>query len=106
MIVGVNKYRKDKEDPIDILDVDNVKVRAVQIARLEQIRATRDQAACDAALAELTRRAREGGNLLEAAVEAARARATVGEISMAMEEGIRAPPRRGEDPGRCLWRRL
>lgn len=86
VIVGVNKYRKDKEDPIDILDVDNVKVRASQVARLEHIRATRDQAACDAALAELTRRTREGGNLLEAAVEAARARATVGEISMAMEE--------------------
>ncbi|WP_108501571.1 methylmalonyl-CoA mutase [Paracoccus indicus] len=86
VIVGVNKYRKDKEDPIDILDVDNVKVRASQVARLERIRATRDQAACDAALAELTRRAREGGNLLEAAVEAARARATVGEISMAMED--------------------
>ncbi|WP_299363950.1 methylmalonyl-CoA mutase [uncultured Paracoccus sp.] len=86
VIVGVNKYRKDKEDPIDILDIDNVAVRASQIARLERIRATRDQSACDAALAELTRRARDGGNLLEAAVEAARARATVGEISMAMEE--------------------
>ncbi len=86
VIVGVNKYRKDKEDPIDILDIDNMAVRASQIARLEHIRATRDQAACDAALAEVTRRASEGGNLLEAAVEAARARATVGEISMAMEK--------------------
>ena len=86
VIVGVNKYRKDKEDPIDILDIDNVAVRASQIARLEKIRATRDQAACDAALAEVTRRAKDGGNLLEAAVEAARARATVGEISMAMED--------------------
>ncbi|SEH57830.1 methylmalonyl-CoA mutase [Paracoccus alkenifer] len=86
VIVGVNKYRKDKEDPIDILDIDNMAVRAAQIARLERIRATRDQAACDAALAEITRRAAEGGNLLEAAVEAARARATVGEISMAMEK--------------------
>ena len=86
VIVGVNKYRKDKEDPIDILDVDNVKVRDSQIARLEQIRASRDTAACEAALAELTRRASEGGNLLEAAVEAARARASVGEISMAMEK--------------------
>jgi len=86
VIVGVNKYRKEKEDPIDILDVDNVKVRESQIARLERIRATRDQAACDAALNELTRRAREGGNLLDAAVEAARARATVGEISMALEK--------------------
>ncbi|MDZ7709844.1 MAG: methylmalonyl-CoA mutase [Roseovarius sp.] len=86
VIVGVNKYRKDKEDPIDILDVDNVKVRDGQIKALERIRATRDQAACDAALDELTRRAREGGNLLDAAVEAARARATVGEISMSLEK--------------------
>jgi methylmalonyl-CoA mutase len=86
VIVGVNKYRKDKEDPIDILDVDNVKVRGSQIARLERIRASRDEAACQATLDELTRRAREGGNLLDAAVEAARARATVGEISMALEK--------------------
>ncbi len=86
VIVGVNKYRLDKQDPIDILDIDNVAVRDAQIARLTRIRATRDQAACDAALADLTRRATEGGNLLEAAVTAARARATVGEISLAMEQ--------------------
>ncbi|WP_375282179.1 methylmalonyl-CoA mutase [Pseudooctadecabacter sp.] len=86
VIVGVNKYRLDKEDPIDILDVDNVAVRDAQVARLETIRTGRDQAACDAALAEVERRANEGGNLLEAAVEAARTRATVGEISMAMEK--------------------
>ncbi|MGR3584338.1 MAG: methylmalonyl-CoA mutase family protein, partial [Pseudooceanicola nanhaiensis] len=86
VIVGVNKYRKDKEDPIDILDVDNVKVREGQVKALERIRAERDQAACDAALAELERVAKEGGNLLAAAVEAARARASVGEISMAMEK--------------------
>lgn len=85
VIVGVNKYRLEKEDEIDILDVDNVAVREAQIARLENIRRTRDQAKCEAALAELSRRAAEGGNLLEAAVEAARARASVGEISMAME---------------------
>ena len=85
VIVGVNKYRKDKEDPIDILEIDNVKVRDAQIARLERIRASRDQAACDAALLELGRRTVEGGNLLEAAVECARARATLGEISLAME---------------------
>ncbi len=85
VIVGVNKYRKDKEDPIDILDIDNQAVRASQVARLEQVRAHRDEAACQATLAELTRRAREGGNLLAAAVDAARARATVGEISTAME---------------------
>lgn len=85
VIVGVNKYRKDKEDPIDIRDIDNAGVRDAQIARLEKTRAGRDQATCDAALAELTRRARDGGNLLDAAVEAARQRATVGEISDAME---------------------
>ena len=86
VIVGVNKYRLDKEDPIDILDIDNDAVRESQVARLKSIRSTRDQAACDATLAEVERRASEGGNLLEAAIEAARARATVGEISMAMEK--------------------
>jgi methylmalonyl-CoA mutase len=86
VIVGVNKYRKAKEDPIEILEIDNAQVRAAQIARLETVRAGRDGAACDAALGELERRAREGGNLLEAAIDAARARATVGEISMAMEK--------------------
>ena len=86
VIVGVNKYRKDKEDPIDIMDIDNAAVRVSQVARLERIRASRDEAACQAALAEVERRAAEGGNLLEAAVEAARARATVGEISMSMEK--------------------
>lgn len=86
VIVGVNKYRKDQEEPIDILDIDNEAVRAAQIARLDRIKAERDEAACAAALAEVTRRAAEGGNLLEAAVKAARARATVGEISMAMEK--------------------
>lgn len=86
VIVGVNKYRKDAEDPIDILEIDNDAVREAQVARLARIRATRDQAACDAALAELEQRAGQGGNLLEAAVDAARARASVGEISMAMEK--------------------
>ena len=86
VIVGVNKYKLAKQDPIDILDIDNVKVRDAQIARLKATRAARDEAACQAALAELTRRAAEGGNLLEGAVAAARARATVGEISDAMEK--------------------
>ncbi|WP_416916557.1 MAG: methylmalonyl-CoA mutase [Roseicyclus sp.] len=86
VIVGVNKYRKEVEDPIDILDIDNMKVRDNQIARLERVRAGRDEAACQSALAELERRAKEGGNLLEAAVEAARHRASLGEISMAMEK--------------------
>jgi methylmalonyl-CoA mutase len=86
VVVGVNKYRKDSEDPIDILEIDNNAVREAQIARLERIRATRDEAACQSALDELSRRAREGGNLLAGAVEAARARASVGEISMALEK--------------------
>lgn len=85
VIVGVNKYRKDKEEPIDILDIDNLAVRESQIARLTRVKASRDQARCDAALLELGRRTVEGGNLLEAAVVCARARATVGEISLAME---------------------
>ncbi|MFH5773507.1 methylmalonyl-CoA mutase [Paracoccus sp. NGMCC 1.201697] len=86
VIVGVNKYRLTKEDPIDILDIDNHKVREAQIARLNSIRASRDEVKCQTVLEELARRAKEGGNLLEAAVEAARARASVGEISMAMEK--------------------
>ena len=86
VIVGVNKYRLAAQDAIDILDIDNIAVRDAQIARLNAIRAARDDRACKAALTEITRRARDGGNLLQAAVDAARARATVGEISMAMEQ--------------------
>ncbi len=87
VIIGVNKYRLEKEDDLDILDIDNEAVLRSQVARLAKIRETRDQAACDAALAELTKVAASGeGNLLAAAVEAARARATVGEISDAMEK--------------------
>lgn len=86
VIVGVNKYRPAHEEQLDILDIDNAAVREAQVARLKQIRDTRDEAKVQATLAEITRRAKEGGNLLEAAVDAARARASVGEISMAMEE--------------------
>jgi methylmalonyl-CoA mutase len=86
VIVGVNKYRKDHEDPIDILDIDNVAVRDARSRGWRRSGPVRDEAACEAALAELERRAKEGGNLLDAAVEAARARASVGEISMAMEK--------------------
>ncbi|SDK09859.1 methylmalonyl-CoA mutase [Aliiruegeria lutimaris] len=86
VIVGVNKHKLAKEDELEILDVDNVAVRKSQIERLEKMRSTRDEAACQAALEEITRRTTEGGNLLEAAVDAARARASVGEISMAMEK--------------------
>ena len=87
VIIGVNKYRLEKEDDLDILDIDNEAVLRSQVARLAKIRETRDQAACDAALAELTKVAETGeGNLLAAAVEAARARAPGGEISDAMEK--------------------
>ena len=87
VIVGVNKFRLEQEDEIEIRDVDNVAVRDSQIARLENIRSTRDQAACDASLLALEKAAESGdGNLLELAVDAARARASVGEISMAMEK--------------------
>jgi methylmalonyl-CoA mutase len=85
VIVGVNKYKLEKEDQIDILDVDNMAVREAQIARLEQIKSSRDEAGCQAALTALEEAAKTDGNLLAAAVEAARARATVGEISLAME---------------------
>jgi methylmalonyl-CoA mutase len=86
VVVGVNKYRPEDEVDLDIRTIDNAAVRDAQVARLKALRAARDQAACDAALAELTRRAAEGGNLLDAAVAAARADATLGEISQAMED--------------------
>ncbi|MCB9725403.1 MAG: methylmalonyl-CoA mutase [Spirochaetaceae bacterium] len=87
VIVGVNKYRLSKEDQIEVRDIDNTAVREAQIRRLEAIRASRDAGAVEKALAHLTELARTGeGNLLEAAVEAARVRATVGEISDAMEQ--------------------
>ncbi|WP_373353496.1 methylmalonyl-CoA mutase [Pseudoroseicyclus sp. CXY001] len=85
VIVGVNKYRQDEEAPIELLGVDNEGVRAGQIARLAALKAARDPAAVETALAGLTAAAQGGGNLLAAAVEAARARATLGEISAAME---------------------
>jgi methylmalonyl-CoA mutase len=85
VIVGVNKYRLETEDQIDILDIDNKAVREAQIARIEKTRRQRDPKHVDAALAALGEIARTGkGNILEAAVEASRARATVGEISDTM----------------------
>ncbi len=87
IIVGVNQYRLDKETPIEILEVDNTAVREQQIARLKKIKAERDSAAVEAALAAITKAAEtKQGNLLELAVEAARKRATLGEISYAMEK--------------------
>ena len=88
-IVGINRYRLDKEDPIDILAVDNTAVRESQIKRLKDLRANRDEAKVKAALAAITECVRtKKGNLLELAVEAAKVRATLGEISDACEEVV------------------
>jgi len=87
VIVGVNKYPATEVAEIDVLDIDNQAVRESQVRRLAKLRETLDQAACDAALAALTRCAEtREGNLLQHCVDAARARATVGEISEAMEK--------------------
>ena len=87
VVVGVNKYKLDKEDPIEILDVDNTMVRLSQIERLQELKKNRDSAKTEASLQALTRAAEEqSGNLLELAVEAARNRATLGEISDACEK--------------------
>lgn len=86
-IVGTNKYRLEKEDPIDILEVDNTAVREAQIRRLHELKANRNQAEVDAALAAITKCAETGeGNLLELAVDAAKKRASLGEISDACEK--------------------
>ena len=88
-IVGTNKYRLEKEDPIDILEVDNTAVREAQIRRLHELRANRNQAEVDAALEAITRCAETGeGNLLELAVDAAKKRASLGEISYACEKVV------------------
>ncbi len=86
VIVGVNKYRAEKEEEIDVREIDNTEVRESQIARLTSIRAARDEAAVMAALEALREGAAGDANLLAACVEAARARATVGEMSQAMED--------------------
>ena len=88
-IIGVNRYRLDKEDPIDILDIDNTEVRKQQVERLNSLRAGRDNAAVVKALDAITRCVESGeGNLLELSVEAARVRATLGEISDACEKVV------------------
>ena len=88
-IVGTNKYRLEKEDPIDILEVDNTAVREAQIRRLHELKANRNQAEVDAALEAITRCAETGeGNLLELAVDAAKKRASLGEISYACEKVV------------------
>lgn len=87
IIIGVNKYRLDKEEPIEILDIDNTAVRLKQLEKLAELKATRDESKVEEALAQITKAAdaREG-NLLHLAVEAARVRATLGEISHAIEK--------------------
>ena len=86
-IVGINKYRLDHEDPIETLEIDNTAVRNAQIERLHKLRAERDSAAVEAALNALTRCAETGeGNLLELSIDAARKRASLGEISYALEK--------------------
>ncbi|MFI1505562.1 methylmalonyl-CoA mutase [Streptomyces sp. NPDC020597] len=85
-VIGVNKYRVDSDEQIDVLKVDNSSVRTQQIEKLRRLREERDDAACRAALDALTRAAGGEGNLLELAVQAARAKATVGEISDALEK--------------------
>lgn len=86
IIVGVNKFRLEKEDPLQILDVDNQKVRMGQMERLQRVKSERNQARVDACLAKLTECARtDDGNLLALAIDAARERATLGEISYALE---------------------
>jgi methylmalonyl-CoA mutase len=86
VIVGVNRYQPADPEHVDVLAIDNSEVRRQQIARLERVRAERDEDACQAALRRLTEGAAAKGNLLALCVEAARARATVGEMSDAMEE--------------------
>ncbi|MFO1259975.1 MAG: methylmalonyl-CoA mutase [Sphingomonadaceae bacterium] len=115
VIVGVNKYRLANEDQLETLEVDNAKVREGQIARINAVKAARNEDATQAALAALTEGARGNGNLLELAVNAARARATLGEISAAMEEvfgrhatvptpvkGVYAAPYQGD----ARWRQV
>ncbi len=87
VIVGVNKYRLEKEDPIETLEVDNTAVREAQIRRLNELKANRDNAAVQKALDAITKACETGeGNLLELAIDAAAKRASLGEISFAMEK--------------------
>ncbi|MDQ8002436.1 MAG: methylmalonyl-CoA mutase, partial [Pseudomonadota bacterium] len=89
VIVGVNKYKLKNEDPVEILSIDNMKVREGQVARLNKLRAERDAAKVQAALDALTRAAETGqGNLLDLSIQAVRLRATVGEISDALEKAF------------------
>ena len=105
VVVGVNKYRLEEEPVIDVRDIDNTAVREAQVRRLKQIRESRDQEAVDRSLDHLRELAKSGeGNLLEAAVEAARVRATVGEISSALGGRIHTVPGDGPVRFRSVWR--
>jgi methylmalonyl-CoA mutase len=86
VMVGVNAFRPEQDMEVDVLKVDNAEVRARQLSKLQQLKGTRDVAAVESALTDLTRAAEGDGNLLEFAVRAARAKATVGEISLALEK--------------------
>jgi methylmalonyl-CoA mutase len=87
-VIGVNKFRPESERPIEVLKVDNARVRAQQIEKLRRLRAERNEAETQSALAALTEGARGGANLLELSIEAARAKASVGEMSLAMEKAF------------------
>jgi methylmalonyl-CoA mutase len=88
MLVGVNAFRPQKDIDVNVLKIDNAEVRARQLSKLQQLKGTRDVTAAENALSELTEAARAGGNLLEFAIRAARAKATVGEISLALERAF------------------
>ena len=88
VLVGVNRFAPEQDIEVDVLKVDNAEVRARQLAKLQQLKGTRDVAAVEGALAELTKAAEGDGNLLEFAIRAARAKATVGEISYALERAF------------------
>ena len=108
-IIGVSKYKLDKESPIETLEVDNTTVREAQIKRLAELRANRNEDEVKAALAALTECAKTGnGNLLDLSIKAARVRASLGEISDALEEifgRYKAPPLLGRTTrGRYRYR--
>jgi len=87
-VIGVNRFRPEQDIEVDVLKVDNAEVRARQLSKLQQLKGTRDVAHVEAALDELAKAAQAGGNLLEFAIRAARAQATVGEISLALEKAF------------------
>ena len=101
-LVGVNAWRPERDMEVDVLKVDNAEVRARQLSKLQSLKGTRDVAAVESALDALTNAARGNGNLLEFAIRAARAYATVGEISLGAGESLRSPRCNRADHLRCL----